>query len=131
MRLEDDPLLASVGAEQINSIYVEPGGMAWLATGRGGLIRVGNGKISRLTTKSGLLSNSIYEILDDRSGRLWMSSPAGIFSASLQQLNAVAEGQSAFLAAAGYGLGDGMESTQMTDGNQPAGAHLPDGCHRC
>ena len=126
-RIVPDPLLASVGAEQINSIYVEPGGMVWLATGGGGLIRVGNGKISRLTTRSGLLSNSIYRILDDPSGRLWMSSPAGIFSASLQQLNAVAEGQSAFLAAAVYGLGDGMESTQMTDGNQPAGAHLPDG----
>jgi len=126
-KIVPDPLLARVGREKITSIYVDPGHSIWLGTGGDGLIRIGGGKISRLTTDAGLLSKSIYQLLGDGRGRLWMSSPAGIFSAAMEDLNAVAEGRTPTLAVSAYGIADGLETTQMTGGMQPAGALMPDG----
>jgi ligand-binding sensor domain-containing protein/two-component sensor histidine kinase len=122
-----DPLLIRAGREKIYAIHVDGSGAIWLGTRGAGLIRIGNGKVCWITTHFGLLSNSIYQLLEDPNGRLWMSSPAGIFSASLKDLNAVADGQSASVAVAAYGLADGMESTQMSDGGDPAGTNLADG----
>ena len=122
-----DPLLIRAGRERIYAIHVDGSGMIWLGTRGAGLIRIGNGKVCSITTRFGLLSNSIYQLMEDANGRLWMSSPVGISSASLRDLNAVADGQSASVAVAAYGLADGMESTQMSDGADPAGTKLPDG----
>jgi ligand-binding sensor domain-containing protein/two-component sensor histidine kinase len=122
-----DPLLIRAGREKIYAIHVDGSGAIWLGTRGAGLIRIGNGKVCWITTHFGLLSNSIYQLLEDANGGLWMSSPAGIFSASLKDLNAVADGQSASVAVAAYGSADGMESTQMSDGGDPAGTNLPDG----
>ncbi|HEY4086279.1 MAG TPA: two-component regulator propeller domain-containing protein [Bryobacteraceae bacterium] len=122
-----DPLLARLGKERVTSIYVDPGHSIWLGTRGDGLIRIGGGKISRLTTDAGLLSKSIFQVLGDGRGRLWMSSPAGIFSAAMEDLNAVAEGRTPTLAVSAYGIADGLQTTQMSSGMQPAGAFLPDG----
>jgi signal transduction histidine kinase len=56
-----------------------------------------------------------------------MSSPAGIFSAAMEDLNDVAEGRTPNLAVSAYGIADGLETMQMSGGIQPAGALLPDG----
>jgi signal transduction histidine kinase/ligand-binding sensor domain-containing protein len=122
-----DPLLARLGRAKITSIYVDSARSIWLGTRGDGLIRIGGGKISRLTTGAGLLSKSIYQLLGDGRGRLWMSSPAGIFSAAMEDLNAVADGRMSTLAVSAYGIADGLETTQMSDGIQPAGALMPDG----
>jgi two-component sensor histidine kinase len=126
-KIVPDDLLAQTARERIQAIYVDSADHIWLATRGGGLIRVGDRKVVHLTTKSGMLSNSLYQVLDDANGRLWMSSPAGVFSAALTDLNAVASGQAASVAVAAYGLADGMPSTQMSSGSQPAGCRLPDG----
>jgi signal transduction histidine kinase len=126
-QIVSDPLLTRAGREKIYAIYVDGSGTIWLGTRGAGLIRIGNGKVSWITTHFGLLSNSIYQLLADANGRLWMSGPAGIFSASLKDLNAVANGQSSSVAVAAYGLADGLESTQISDGGDPAGTNLRDG----
>jgi ligand-binding sensor domain-containing protein/two-component sensor histidine kinase len=126
-QIVSDPLLLRVGREKIYAIHVDGSGTIWLGTRGAGLIRIGNGIVCWITTHNGLLSNSIYQVLEDANGQLWMSSPAGIFSASLMDLNAVADGNSTSVAAAAYGLADGLESTQMSDGGDPAGTQLRDG----
>jgi ligand-binding sensor domain-containing protein/signal transduction histidine kinase len=126
-KIVPDNLLAQAGRDRIHAIHVDSSGYIWLGTRGAGLIRVGDGKVFHLTKKSGLLSDTIYQVLEDASTRLWMSSPAGVFSVSLHDLNAVASGQAASVAAAAYGLADGMPSTQMSGSAQPAGSHLPDG----
>jgi len=122
-----DPLFARLGMEKITSIYVDKAHSIWLGTRGDGLIRIGGGKISRLTIDDGLISKSIYQLLGDGRGRLWMSSPRGIFSAAMEDLNAVAEERAPTLAVSAYGIADGLETTQMSGGIQPAGALLPDG----
>lgn len=126
-KIAADPLFAQLGREKITSIYVDSAQSIWLGTRGDGLIRIGGGKISRLTTAAGLISKSIYQLVGDGRGRLWMSSPAGIFSAAMEDLNAVAEGRTPTLAVSVYGIADGLETTQMSGGIQPAGALLPDG----
>lgn len=118
------PLLAG---EKIWSLWEDAGGTVWIGTRGGGLFRLKGEKITRLQTPEGLLSNSIYQILDDGHGRLWMSSPAGIFSSKLADLNAVADGKAALVPVVPYGIADGLESVKMKGGLQSAGCRTNDG----
>ena len=63
-------------------------GTLWLGTRGSRLIRMRNGRITRYTNREGLLSNAIFQILDDGKGKLWLSSPAGVSAVLRQELNA-------------------------------------------
>ena len=99
----------------------------WIGTRGAGLVRVRNGKASRITTREGLLSNTIFQVIGDGGGRLWMSGPLGLSSASFVDLNSAADGRLDSVAVLSYGTGDGLESTQMNGGVQPSGCMAPDG----
>ncbi|HVW87656.1 MAG TPA: two-component regulator propeller domain-containing protein [Bryobacteraceae bacterium] len=122
----NDPAFASLRQEKIWSLLVD-GKDLWLGTRGGGLILIRRGKLTRFTTREGLVSNSIYQILDDRRGRLWMSSPTGVFSVRRDELNATAAGKPAPLHAVAYGTPDGMPTSQMYGGIQPAGCRRSSG----
>jgi ligand-binding sensor domain-containing protein/signal transduction histidine kinase len=126
-RIEKDPLLERAGPEKIYSIYVGGSGAIWLATRGAGLIRIAKGRLARLTTRSGLPSDSIYQLVEDGRGNLWMSGPNGVFYAPLADLNQVADGQTDSIAVAAYGIADGMETTQMSAGFQPSGTAMSNG----
>ncbi len=116
-----DAAFAQLGFERIWAILPEPDGTICLGLRGAGLVRIRDGKITHYTTHDGLLSNSIYQILDDGHDRLWMSTPAGIFSADRRELDAVADGRTGPIAIVPYGTGEGMESSQMNGGAQSAG----------
>ncbi|MES1256992.1 MAG: ATP-binding protein, partial [Acidobacteriota bacterium] len=126
-----DPVFAKLGNERIWAIRVDSSGSLWLGTRGNGLVRIRDGRITRFTTRDGLLSNSIYQILDDggRQGRqrFWMSSPAGVFAADRHELDAVAEGRPGPIAVVPYGTDSGMRTSQMNGGTQSAGCRTRDG----
>jgi signal transduction histidine kinase len=122
-----DAAFAQLGFERIWSILPEPDGTLWLGTRGNGLVRIRGGKITRYTTRDGLLSNSIYQILDDGRERLWMSTPAGIFSTDRRELDAVASGRTGPVAIVPYGTDEGMESSQMNGGVESAGCRTASG----
>jgi ligand-binding sensor domain-containing protein/signal transduction histidine kinase len=134
-RFVRDPVFAQLGNERIWTILSDAAASLWLGTRGNGLVRIRDGKITRYTTKDGLLSNSIYQILEDRStgrdkaghDRFWMSSSAGIFSTDRKELDAVAEGRAGPLAVVPYGTDDGMLSTQLNGGGQGAGCRTRSG----
>jgi len=72
------------------SIYPDEINTLWLATRGAGLVRVSEGKAFRITTREGLLSDSIFNVAGDGHGKLWMSGPQGISSASFEDLNSLA-----------------------------------------
>jgi ligand-binding sensor domain-containing protein/signal transduction histidine kinase len=115
-----DPLFLPLKQEKIWSIHVEPDSL-WLGTRGGGLLRCKEGKITRFTTNNGLISNSIYQIVDDKRGNLWMSSPVGVFSVARDGLDRTANGSVPAIHAVAYGTSDGLETSQMYGGMQPAG----------
>jgi ligand-binding sensor domain-containing protein/signal transduction histidine kinase len=122
-----DPVFVQLGNERIWTILPGRNGSLWLGTRGNGMVRIRDGRITRYTTHDGLLSNSIYQILDDGHDRFWISCSAGIFSADRRELDAVAEGRAGPIAVVPYGTGNGMRSSQMNGGVQSAGCRARSG----
>ncbi|HLK69324.1 MAG TPA: two-component regulator propeller domain-containing protein [Bryobacteraceae bacterium] len=124
-----DPNFAPLAGERIWALHEDSDSTLWVGTRGGGLFRIAEGKLSRFTTREGLLSNTIYRILEDGNRNLWWSGPAGVFSASRDELKRVAEGLAAgatavpsrAIAGVAYGTAEGLESTQMNGGFGLAG----------
>ena len=115
-----DPAFASLKQEKIWSLYID-GKDLWLGTRGGGLVLIRDGKVVRLTTRDGLVSNSIYRVIDDQIGQLWLSSPLGVFYLRKAEIDEVAAGKRTLLHAVAFGSPDGMATGQMYGGIQPAG----------
>ena len=77
----DTTKISNNGIYSITEREEEPG-ILWLATPGGGLNRFNThtGIAIQYTTASGLANNTIYGILEDNSGTLWMSSNGGIIN---------------------------------------------------
>jgi ligand-binding sensor domain-containing protein/signal transduction histidine kinase len=125
-KIVDDAAFAPLKQEKIWSIYVD-GKSLWLGTRGGGLVLLRDGKMTRFVRQDGLVSNSIYQIVDDLAGRLWLSSPVGVFSLRRTELDAIADGKARQLHAVAYGSSDGMATSQMYGGIQPAGCRRASG----
>jgi signal transduction histidine kinase len=126
-KIVPDAVFASLGRERIWSIRISRDGSLWLGTRGNGLVRIRDGRVARYTTRDGLPSNVIYDIVEDANGRLWMSSSVGIFSAGIAELNAVAAGRPGPVAMIPIGMGEGLLSSQMSGGAQSAGCISPSG----
>jgi ligand-binding sensor domain-containing protein/signal transduction histidine kinase len=113
--------------EKIWALYLDSGGTLWLGTRGGGLLRFRSGKVLRFTRDNGLLTNTIFQILEDANGRLWMSTSSGVVSADRKELDSAAEGSSPSIHVIPYGTADGMATSQMNGGFQPAGARTSSG----
>jgi len=89
-KIVSDPVLAELSRDRIWSIFSRRQGhtLDWNARRRFGSHT--DGRVSRITTQEGLPSNSIFQVIGDEAGRLWMSGPLGISSASFADLNAAA-----------------------------------------
>ena len=74
----NDP--ASISNDYIFSLYEDSRGDVWIGTWGGGLNRLdrGSGAFKHYTMKDGLPNNSIYGILEDGGGYLWLSTNYGL-----------------------------------------------------
>jgi len=70
----------SISDDEIRSIWVSPDGDVWIGTNSGGLNLYND--VSRtftaFTTENGLPNNSIYTILEDHNGFLWLGTNGGL-----------------------------------------------------
>ena len=98
----------------------------WLGTNGGGLNRISQASSQTLIQAfpPHALPGTIYGILEDSSGRLWLSSKTGIFRVSMAQPPAA--GTAGFSVAA-YGTADGMNIRECSGGGHPAAWKLADG----
>jgi ligand-binding sensor domain-containing protein len=126
-RFGGDPLLDGLRGEKIWSIYPDARGGLWIGSHGAGLFLAKNGKLAHWTTANGLPTNTIHFIGEASGGKLWMSGPGGVFSAPAADLDRLAETASGTPAVRVYGAADGLATTQMNGGVQPAGAVSPDG----
>jgi ligand-binding sensor domain-containing protein/signal transduction histidine kinase len=126
-RIVADPEFAALAKDRIWSIYQDSSGTLWLGTRGNGLIRYRRGKMVRFTKDKGLLTDTIQQILEDGHGKLWMSTSSGVISADRKELNAAAESGTLPIHVIPYGTADGMATSQMNGGWQPAGARTSDG----
>jgi ligand-binding sensor domain-containing protein/signal transduction histidine kinase len=121
-RIVSDNEFAALRNEKIWAIYLDSTGTLWLGTRGGGLLRFRSGRVLRLSRENGLLTNTIYQILEDGSGKLWMSTSSGVISADRKELDSTADGSKPSIHVIPYGTAEGMATSQMNGGFQPAGA---------
>jgi ligand-binding sensor domain-containing protein len=111
----------------VTAIAQDHTGTLWLGTNGGGLNRLppgsGEASIQAYPSSAQGLPNTIYGMLEDASGHLWMSSKTGIFRVSLAQLKE--SGRS--LAVNAYGTADGMNIRECSGGGHPTAWKLDDG----
>jgi PAS domain S-box-containing protein len=111
----------------VRAVLEDSDGTVWVGTEGGGLNRLKDGRITRYRTTDGLFDEEVSHILDDGRGALWMTGSKGISRVTRADLTAFAEGRSSRISSVLYDTSDGMFSSAMSGGGQPAGWHAPDG----
>lgn len=103
------------GQSNIESICQGDSGILWMGSLGEGLFRFdpSTGKSKSYTTKDGLVNNTLYNVLKDRKGNIWMSTNHGIsmFNPKTETFR-------------NFGLNDGL---QIDEFNADAAFHAPDG----
>ena len=123
----DDPATQALRHEKVWSIFEDESGVLWFGTRDHGLFRFRDGQIAHFTTQQGLVSNSIYQILEDRRHRFWLSGPSTISSVDEDQLQRSSAAAMDHLSVTGYAMPYGAEDAQMYGGRQPSGYLDPSG----
>jgi ligand-binding sensor domain-containing protein/signal transduction histidine kinase len=115
--------------DTVTAIAQDAQGTLWLGTNGGGLNRLRGAPsqpaIQAFPWSSKGLPGTIYGILEDPGGHLWLSSQSGIYRVSLAQLNAYHAPQA--IAVDTYGTADGMNIRECSGSGHPAAWKLADG----
>lgn len=127
-RLEQVPLLGLISIG-VRSFFEDETGALFVGTiGSGLFIRSGDRDFRQLTTREGLGDDSIWSILDDRNGQLWMLSDRGVFRVPKRELLDYARGDiQAVRLTAVVGTAQGLKSRECNGGAGPSGFITRDG----
>jgi signal transduction histidine kinase/ligand-binding sensor domain-containing protein len=117
-----------LGAGQVTGLRFDAAGALWAATGRGGLSRIKDGRITTLSVANGLPCNLIHWSMQDDSGSLWMYTGCGLVRVSHDDLNAWVADPNRRVAPKLWGAADGVTLTVTPPAYyNPAVARGPDG----
>ncbi|HEY3384213.1 MAG TPA: two-component regulator propeller domain-containing protein [Vicinamibacterales bacterium] len=106
--------------QRVFAILEDAEGVVWIGTGGGGLVRIEGRSARSITYKTGLTDDSVYAILDDGLGYLWMTCNKGIFRVSKADLRSVARGALRTVTSTTYGYAEGMRARECNGGTQPS-----------
>ncbi len=107
-----------------NSFYKDDEGLMWIGTISNGLKLIRDGNITTYLTRDGLFDHTIYTIVPDGEGRLWLASPSGIYSVSRTELLRFADGRIRNIEARGIDL---PRPVECKPGGQPNAMLAHDG----
>lgn len=130
-RFEQNTATAALAREKVWSILQDKAGGLWFGTRDHGLFRyraaAGSAKdeMQSFTTADGLPTNSIYQLLQDRTGRFWLTGPNTISSIAEADMERGSNAQRP-LSVQTYSMPFGAAGAQMYGGRQPAGFLAPD-----
>lgn len=113
-------------------IYEDSDHVLWIGSVGAGLNRLKDGRLdSYANVKDGLLNESIWSILEDDSGYLWMTSNFGLYRLNKDNLNDLGDHKSDAhpysYSYASYGAADGLPSAEFNGGAQSTGWKAVDG----
>ena len=114
------------GGGNFQAALIDALGSLCLGTTQGLLVKNGD-RFVPLTEKEGLPDDMIYQLLDDKKGRLWVGSRRGIYFLPIGELHAVISGKQSRVNATMLGKDEGLPSTSANDGAQPNSWHAKDG----
>jgi ligand-binding sensor domain-containing protein/two-component sensor histidine kinase len=111
----------------INALYEDRDQTLWIGTRGGGLNRYKNGTFTAFTTKQGLFSDDVYEIVEDDYGYFWMTCRNGLFRVARKELDGTERGTNRLLTCTAFGKADGLLTSQFNGVAKPAGWKSLDG----
>jgi ligand-binding sensor domain-containing protein/signal transduction histidine kinase len=113
---------------RVTALYEDEARTLWIGTERSGLNRYDNatGRFLSYSTRQGLFSDEILEILEDDLGWLWMTSPQGVFRVRKSDFASVDYRRLRAVTSIAYGHDDGMASVSCGAG-KPGGWKTRDG----
>lgn len=123
-QFQPSPLLSAVS---VSALFEDAATNLWVGTRGKGISRINGGKVTNYTTRDGLFTDEIFEILEDDLGYFWMTSRRGIFRVSRQQFDEFDAGRITHLNCTVFGREDGLATVQCNGIAKPAGWKNPDG----
>jgi signal transduction histidine kinase/CheY-like chemotaxis protein/ligand-binding sensor domain-containing protein len=114
-------------AVSLISVFEDEQGVMWFATLRQGLKSWENGRVTSYTKHDGLFDDTIWAVLEDRKGNLWMTSDSGLWRVSKRELNDFARGNIRQFSSVVYSMADGLKTVEFDGGAQPSGWRTRDG----
>lgn len=128
---EHDVITTTLAQDKVWSILQDRHGFLWFGTRDHGLFRYRpsvepkESSLRQFTSADGLPSNSIYQLLQDRTGRFWISGPNTIASVAESEMEREPSAERP-LSVQTYSMPLGADGAQMYGGRQPAGYLAPD-----
>ncbi|GAB5519162.1 MAG: hybrid sensor histidine kinase/response regulator transcription factor [Rhodothermales bacterium] len=124
-----------LSSNRVRALYQDADGYWWAGTEGWGLNRVKIGpaptyeveQVATYGTADGLYDSVIHTILEDDTGRFWMSTNRGIFWVFREDLNAFAERQIDRIFSVSYDERDGLRDREANGGTFSAGLQASDG----
>jgi len=113
--------------EDIAALWCDAEDTLWIGTTGHGLCRLKRGGAFWFQETRVKLPRNISGIVEDALGCLWLASSEGIFRASRQQLNAVANKETGDAAVRPFDKKEGMLSSECVSGQQPVATRSKDG----
>jgi ligand-binding sensor domain-containing protein/signal transduction histidine kinase len=113
-------------SENITSLCVDHDDVLWVGTGNG-LGRLQAGHWTRFGTKDGLASDSIGYLIEDGQDKLWIGSNLGLMRAAKASVTDYTLSNAPAISIRVYGKGDGLPTSECTQGSQPAACRTRDG----
>jgi len=113
----------------LTTLHLDSRGSLWIGTLGGGVLRRSEGgRFDQITSAQGLPADTVWAILEDDSGNVWMSSNQGVMTVPRVSLDRAADGDANTpLGARLFGRGDGMPASECNGGNQPSAWKMRDG----
>ena len=110
----------------ITALHADAQGRVWIASQGAGLRCLRKGVLSDY---GGLRSmpRNLYGFAEDDAGHLWISSDHGVYRARLADLDDSAAGKARSVGLLGYGVADGMPTSQCSSGGHPEVSRASDG----
>jgi PAS domain S-box-containing protein len=120
------PFLTLAGTVAVRDI-LEVNGTLWLATDGHGLIRWQGGDVRAYREDQGMLDDTLFNVLDDGLGSLWIASARGIARVRKTELAALDRGSATMLNLMTLGRNDGLLSASAPGSGAPGASRLADG----
>ncbi|HVU34495.1 MAG TPA: two-component regulator propeller domain-containing protein [Opitutaceae bacterium] len=111
----------------VRGLLEEPDGTIWLATDGHGIVRWTGAGGRAYDTRSGMVSDTLFSVLDDGAGNLWVSSARGIARVRQSELDDFDQHRVAFLNPMVFGRSDGLLSGSTSGNGTPSAVRLKDG----
>jgi ligand-binding sensor domain-containing protein len=129
-RMKDGRITAAFPSSEapfVFAILEEPDGAILVGTGDHGLTRFDGKRVTKIARAEGLSDDTVFTIVDDGLGFLWMTSNRGVFRVAREEIARLVSGKTRRVVSESFGTSDGMRESECNGGYQPAGWRAPDG----